>query len=229
MHCKDKIIIIFFIPLNHYLLHSTLFIKLPRSYSLFFLFLLTHTHTHTHTYTRTRTPMHFLLKKDTKLHPHVYTGTCVFAQAKRHLLSRCLVYGSLSTFQSFLSLPLFSLSHFLFPVMAKTTKFILRKCQLYLSSTAKFQPFYFHSLQVLFRNTDNRRCDNFPSPCNDSAPSCTPTCNTTDSRKWYNVYTIFQYFRAWRLFFVFLVQLFLKISAGARIKQTNYRKINTVL
>ena len=34
---------------------------------------------------------------------------------------------------------------------------------------------------------------------------------------------------AWRLFFMFLVQLFLKINAGARNKQTNHQKINTVL
>ena len=34
--------------------------------------------------------------------------------------------------------------------------------------------------------------------------------------------------RAWPLCFMFLVQLFVKINAGARIKQTNHRKINTV-
>ena len=36
-------------------------------------------------------------------------------------------------------------------------------------------------------------------------------------------------FRAWQLFFMFLVQFFLKINAGARKKQTNHQKINNVL
>ena len=35
--------------------------------------------------------------------------------------------------------------------------------------------------------------------------------------------------RAWRLFFMFLVQFFMKINAGVRKKQTNHQKINTVL
>ena len=35
--------------------------------------------------------------------------------------------------------------------------------------------------------------------------------------------------RAWRLFYMFLVQFFLKINAGARKKQINLQKINTLL